>query len=679
MRFEVDPAVFETFPDVFIGVVVAWGADNTTGSDKTAPRLTNAIRNAREQFGSPADVVAHPVIARWRKAFEIAGLNPNKYKSSVEALLTRVAKGDDIGSISPIVDCVNVVSMTDVVPVGAHDLSRIVGDTIQVRYSREGDVFTPFSATQTEPVPTNEIVYADIAEVRTRRWVWRQGEKAKTTAATTSVFCPIDGFADLNETEVRLAAHTLARLLHETTGAQTATYWLNRANPAVTFDLTTPTEVSNPDNSDHNIVGEVSNLDSSSQTQAGMSMTAPTIISSGTLTRDADLIDSILTRGVVDIVTREELEAKLKKATQPLRIKYGIDPTSPNVHIGRSVPILKMRDFQRLGHQAVLIIGEYTTLIGDASDKTDKRPVLTHEQVRRNMTDYRRQISMILDEAAVEWHYNSEWFSKMELKDFMALCQIYTVQQMIERENFALRLNSGRPVGLHELMYPLLQGYDSVAIKADVELGGTDQLFNLMAGRRLQEHFGQKPQAILMTGMVNGLDNEKMSSSKGNVINIAEAPRDQYGKVMSMADDMITTYFEYMTRVPMADVQAMEEQRKNGANPMQFKKRLAYTIVQQYHGDDAAEQAQGDFEKQFQKHETPDEMPEFQIDAPQMGLRELLVATQLAPSNKEAKRKIEEGAVQVDGVKQSQFDATIPLHDKLIVKLGRKFARVRQA
>ena len=663
MRFEVEAAIFEKFPDAVIGVVVAWGADNR-GVGKIDDLLAKAIQNAREQFATPADVAAHPVIARWRKAFEIAGLNPNKYKSSVEALLTRVAKGDSIGSISPVVDCVNTVSMTDIVPVGAHDLSRMEGDTIQVRLSHEGDVFTPFSAAETEPVPVGEIVYADAAEVRTRRWVWRQGEKAKTTAATTSVFCPIDGFGDLNETEVRLATDTLARLLRDMTGAQTGTFFVNRATPSIDFDLSS-------DKLARKAIAPAADADDTL-------MNTPTIVPSGTLTHDADLIESILTRGVVDIVTREELAAKLKGATQPLRIKYGIDPTSPNVHIGRSVPILKMRDFQRLGHQPVLIIGEYTSLIGDASDKTDKRPVLTHEQVRRNMADYRRQISLILNEAAVEWHYNSEWFGTMELKDFLTLAQVYTVQQMIERENFALRLAANKPIGLHELMYPLLQGYDSVAIRADVELGGTDQLFNLMAGRRLQEHFGQKPQAILMTGMVNGLDNEKMSSSRGNVINIAEAPHDQYGKIMSMADDMITTYFEYMTRVPMADVRAMAEQQAGGANPMTFKKRLAYTIVEQYHGGDAAVGAQGDFEKQFQNRETPDSMPEFKLDATEMSLRDLLVTTQLVPSNKEARRKIEEGAVQVDGVKQTQFDAPISLHNGLVIKLGRKYARVVQ-
>ncbi|MEO6456828.1 MAG: tyrosine--tRNA ligase, partial [Chloroflexia bacterium] len=320
-------------------------------------------------------------------------------------------------------------------------------------------------------------------------------------------------------------------------------------------------------------------------------------------------ISEVMTRAVAEIVPRDEFE-KMLRSGRKLRVKLGIDPTGPRLHIGRTVPLFKLRQFQDMGHQIVLIIGDFTAIVGDPSDKDAQRVMLTTEQIESNMATYKEQIGKILDIDKVEFRYNAQWLGPLTFHDVIRLASKFTVAQMLQRENFAVRWEESKPIGLHELLYPLMQGFDSVAIKADIELGGTDQLFNLMAGRALQPEFGQPPQGVICTNMIAGTDGRKMSTTWANAIYLLDEPRDQFGKVMSMGDDVIPVYMESCTLLPMDEVKRVREGLEDGSvHPMDAKKQLAWEIVRMYHGEEAANTARADFERQFQNRDLPTEIP----------------------------------------------------------------------
>lgn len=400
---------------------------------------------------------------------------------------------------------------------------------------------------------------------------------------------------------------------------------------------------------------------------------------------DDEAIQNVLTRSVVQIIVRDELEKKLKSGRK-LRVKLGIDPTGPQIHLGRSVTLHKMRQFQDLGHQVVLIIGDFTGLVGDASDKDAARPMLSREQIESNMATYIDQMGKILDLAKVEFRYNSQWLAPLNFNDVIKLAAQFTVAQMIQRENFSDRWEQGKPIGLQELLYPLMQGFDSVAIEADLELGGTDQLFNLLAGRALQEDFGQQPQSVLCTMMIEGTDGRKMSTTWGNSIYINDPPRDQFGKIMSMRDDIIPIYFEAATQVPMDEVRSLKEGLVNGTlHPMDAKKRLAWEIVRMYHGQAAADQARTDFELQFQQKALPTQVPLVPLERGrgdkanaqgEVGILDLLINTGLAPNRKQAQRLVEQGGVRVDDERVTTRDHLVKPAQGMVLKAGRNFVKL---
>jgi len=313
-------------------------------------------------------------------------------------------------------------------------------------------------------------------------------------------------------------------------------------------------------------------------------------------------ISALLSRNVEDVIDRKHLENALRSGKK-LRVKLGIDPTGDKIHIGRAVALWKLREFQDLGHAAVLIVGDFTAQIGDPSDKLEKRPFLSKEEVKKNLEHYLDQIGKILDLKKAEVRYNSEWLAKLNLREISELAEIFTFQQIIERRNFRDRLEKHQEISYREGLYPLMQGYDSVVVKADVELGGTDQLFNLLAGRKIQEHYGEHAQDVMTTKMIVGLDGRKMSTSWGNVININDAPDEQFGKVMSLRDELIIPYFEAVTDAPLAEVASIKKELKKGANPKETKEKLACRIVERYHGAEEAAAAQEKFEKLFSKKE----------------------------------------------------------------------------
>jgi tyrosyl-tRNA synthetase len=404
----------------------------------------------------------------------------------------------------------------------------------------------------------------------------------------------------------------------------------------------------------------------------------------GVETGDA-VVDEILSRAVVDLIVRDELRAKLKSGRK-LRVKLGIDPTGPRLHIGRTVPLFKLRQFQQAGHQVVLIIGDFTAIVGDASDKDAQRQMLTREQIEANMATYKEQVGKILDLDKVEFRYNSEWLAPLNFNDVIRLASKFTVAQMIQRENFSDRWDAGKPIGLHEILYPLMQGFDSVAIEADLEIGGTDQLFNLMAGRALQGDFGQPPQSVMTMNMIPGTDGRKMSTTWDNAIYILDEARDMFGKLMSTTDDVMPVYLESCTALPMQEVQRMTQAiESSNMHPMDAKKALAWEIVRMYHGEDAATRAKEDFERQFQERSMPSEVPTVPLsralsdkadEAGNLSITDLLINTGLAPSRKHASRLIEQGAVSVDGERVTDFRQSVKPVEGMVVKVGRNYVKI---
>lgn len=377
-------------------------------------------------------------------------------------------------------------------------------------------------------------------------------------------------------------------------------------------------------------------------------------------------IDSLLTRNVEVLIVKEELIKKLLSGKK-LRIKLGIDPTNPQIHIGRATVLWKLREFQDLGHKITLVIGTFTGVIGDSSDKDSERPSVEKSVIEDNAKLYAEQIGKILDISKVEFFYNGDWFNKMKLQDFFKLTNLFTIQQMIERENFAKRIEAGKPVGIQETLYPMLQGYDSVEMKTDIEVGGTDQLFNLLAGRVVQKAYGQAPQSVMTFHLMEGTDGRKMSSSWGNCIYITDEPGEMYAKVMTIRDELIPSYFRMATDVPLDVVEQIEKDMAGGDNPRDTKASLARAITARYHGEKAANDAEATWNKQFREGEKPKDIETIKIKP---GKLVDLIGMQFDLSKSEVKRIIDQSGVRVDDEVVKDIDFV--LKKSALVQVGKR-------
>jgi tyrosyl-tRNA synthetase len=391
----------------------------------------------------------------------------------------------------------------------------------------------------------------------------------------------------------------------------------------------------------------------------------------------------LIQRGTVEVLDENELEDKLKRAIEtgiPLRIKAGFDPTAPDLHLGHTVLIQKMKHFQDLGHRVMFLIGDFTGLIGDPSGKSETRPPLTTQQVQENARTYKEQIFKILDPEKTEVVLNSVWMQEMKTIDMIRLCAKHTVARMLERDDFKKRFQVQKPIGIHELIYPLIQGYDSVAVQADVELGGTDQTFNLLVGRHIQKEYGQEPQVVITMPLLEGLDGvQKMSKSLGNYIGITESPQDMFGKLMSISDDLMFRYFELLSSLELEEIKGLRDGIVVGRlHPKDVKIRLAQELVERFHGARAAEAAKADFKAQFSRGEVPDDIPEFKLspDEKAIYLPRVLKEAGLVESTSEVRRLIKQGAVSIDGNKVLSEEIEVK-GSKAVLKVGkRRFLRV---
>ena len=394
---------------------------------------------------------------------------------------------------------------------------------------------------------------------------------------------------------------------------------------------------------------------------------------------------ALLERGAVDVISREDLVKKLKRSAEtsvPLRIKAGFDPTAPDLHLGHTVLIQKLKHFQDLGHDVLFLIGDFTGMIGDPTGKSDTRKALTREDVGRNAETYKEQIFKILDPDKTTVMFNSDWLNVLSSHDFIRLASQLTVARMLEREDFRQRFENQRPISIHEFMYPLIQGYDSVAMKADVELGGTDQLFNVLMGRDLQRAWGQEPQVVITMPLLEGLDGvNKMSKSLGNYIGITETADNIYGKIMSVSDELMFRYYDLLSDLTTEHIAALNNDMAAGKiHPKDVKKKLALELCGRFYDDITASRAEENFERVFKKHDLPDNIPEQEIETEngEIWLPRLLTNAGMVKGTGEARRMIKQNAVSVDGKKISDVDYTVSTNDEVLLKVGkRKFCRVR--
>ena len=390
----------------------------------------------------------------------------------------------------------------------------------------------------------------------------------------------------------------------------------------------------------------------------------------------------LISHGVADLLPEDEFKKKLEKSVAtntPLIVKLGLDPTAPDIHLGHTVVLRKLKLFQDFGHKVIILIGDFTARIGDPTGKSVTRPPLTEEQVITNAKTYQEQIFKVLDPEKTEVRFNSEWLSKLDFADVLKLASKYTVARMLERDDFHKRYTEGRPISIHEFMYPLMQGYDSIALKADVEFGGTDQTFNLLMGRHLQGEEGMSEQTIITMPILEGLDGvQKMSKSLGNYIGISEAPSEMYGKAMSIPDELMMRYFMLVTDMSIEEQEQLSKDLESGAaHPRDVKMKLAHTIVRLYHGEEAANFGQNEFVRVFQKHAMPTDIPEYKVAFTEepVFVPQLLSDAGLTASNGEARRSIKAGAFKIDGEKCNEEH--IVLKDGMVLQVGkRKFIKI---
>lgn len=399
----------------------------------------------------------------------------------------------------------------------------------------------------------------------------------------------------------------------------------------------------------------------------------------------SDSIHNLLNRGTVEVIVKEDLERKLR-GKKKLRVKLGIDPSGADLHIGHMVVVRKLKEFQDLGHRIILLFGNFTGRIGDPTGKLETRAPKTQAELEANANHYVSQVSGLLDMKKVEVVWNADWLSKLTFEEVIKLCSQFTVPQMLQRDMFQERLKKGHDLHLHELLYPLMQGYDSVAIRADVELGGTDQTFNLLAGRTIQCAYGQEPQNILTVPILEGLDGHvKMGKSENNYIGVKDGPSDMYGKTMSIPDALIVRYFELATDVSVDELDEIRRNLKAGSNPRDLKMRLARELVTLYHGPKQAKEAESQFVEVFQKKSLPDDIPEKRFKEKKLGILDLLHRSGLASSKSDARRLIEGGGVRLDSERVSDLELVIPLSSNkgnkgkgVLIQVGkRRFLRVK--
>lgn len=642
MFFRVDKKIAAVQDGIYTGVVVAYGLDNQNSCAKTTTLLKSVVEETAKKIEGQ-NLKTLDTLNIYREAMKSLGIHSSKFPCSIEAILARISKKGEFPLISPVVDLGNYISIKYNVPVGVHDIDSL-DDDLFVRLATVDDCKDEGNQYDGDKLVEGEPVYAVGNSVRTRRWLWRQMPAGRVTENSTNFIFPIDGFVGNKETIDAACDELIAR------------------------------------------IREIFHIEA----ESGKITSDELEFRFGSMTDEEKAIEdqiAIMLKGVAQYTTVSQIRKKVSdavKENRPLRIKLGLDPSAPDIHLGHSVVLRKIRQMQDLGHVAVIIIGDFTGMIGDPTGKSATRKQLTRVQVEENANTYMAQIFKIIDKDRTEVYYNSEWLGKMSFADVIELASKCTVARMLERDDFNNRYTNHQPLSVHEFFYPLMQAYDSVAIRADIELGGTDQTFNILMGRNIQRDYGQEPQLTLFMPLLEGIDGkEKMSKSLGNYIGISEAPAVIFEKVMKIPDAMIIKYFNLCTDLHPAKVAELQRKLEAGANPRDIKMILAREITTLYAGDEAAVEAELRFKSVFQQNQIPDDAPIVLVDSCDgvsdgNQLVTALVREGYYGSKSQIRRIFQQGGATWDNERVTDIQTLQITNEEHILKLGKSnFFRVR--
>lgn len=674
MLFELSDDLLARQPTYFVGVVFVH--DAVTPTPENVGKLQHALQTAAQAVSwklGGAGLHGHPAITRWEHAFESEGLNPRTHVPSVAALAQRCLRGDYVRSINPAAGIANLISMRHLVPVGAHDVDRLPGN-IAVRLSRGGDTFIPSSGDDAEELPSAEPVYATGNDIRTRRWIWRQAEKAMTTPESRTIIYPIDGFMDGTADRVKEATRELALIARAALGGNVSYGYVSADKPSLSED-------------------------DASLTQVGDVEAATALLSFRTADEDAGTYPSppadealakwslsdLLRRGTLDgVIVEEELQEALDSGRR-LTIYEGFDPTSTSLHIGHYLSLRVLRWFQLQGHRVIMLFGDFTARIGDPTGQSAERLQLTQEQVVANAQTWRNQISRVLDlggDNPVEIKWNGEWLDRLTLRDMIEISANMTVQQLIERDMFQERLSQQRPLHLHETLYPLLQGYDSVAMSVDAELGGRDQMFNMMVGRDLVRNYNGKTKHVLMTPLIPGLDGRKMSKSYGNTVDLTENPVDMFFKLTQVNDELLPMFMSVLTDTPDQEIEEIRSRLSTESNLQDARERFAWAVTERLHGADEAQRAQTEFTRVVDEGSLRQDVEEVSLkpSSEPLTILDVAVATGLTTSRGDARRLIQQGGLEINDRRHTEPTLQLSPEDVegAIIKMGKRgFVRMK--
>ncbi len=675
MLFELSGDLLERHPTYVVGVVFVHNAAKPSQENVRVLQhaLSEAAQAAPWRLGG-AGLHGHPAIARWEQAFEAEDINPRTHMPSVAALAQRCLRGDYVRSINPAADIANLISLRHLVPVGAHDVDQLPGD-IAVRLSRAGDTFTASAGDETGKPPSGEPVYATGTEIRTRRWVWRQAEKAMTTPESRSVVFPVDGFTDATAERVESATHELALLAKATLGGDVSYGYVNADKTSLSENDASLTQVDD-------IEAATALLLSLGATDEGAE-SYPSPPADEALAKWS--LSDLLRRGILDgVIVEEELQEALDSG-QRLTIYEGFDPTSTSLHIGHYLSLRALRWFQLQGHRVIMLFGDFTARIGDPTGQSAERRQLTQEEVAANAQTWRDQIARVLDlggDNPVEIKWNGEWLDALSLRDMIEISANVTVQQLIERDMFQERLSQQRPLHLHETLYPLLQGYDSVAMSVDAELGGRDQMFNMMVGRDLVRNYNGKTKHVLMTPLIPGLDGRKMSKSYGNTVDLTENPVDMFFKLTQVSDELLPMYLSALTDTPDDEIEAIRHRLSSESNLQDARERFASAVTERLHGADEAQRAQAEFTRVVDEGNMRQDVQEVLLKPSEepLTILDVAVATGLTTSRGDARRLIQQGGLEINDHRHTEPTLQLSPEDVegAIIKMGKRgFVRMK--
>ena len=675
MLFEISDDLLKRHPTYVVGVVFVHGAPKH--SSENVVSLQRALHNAAQTVSwrlGGAGLHGNPTVARWEQAFEAEGINPRTHMPSVAALAQRCLRGDYTRSINPAADIANLISLKHLVPVGAHDVDRLSGD-MTVRLSRDGDTFNASAGDETEEVPPGEPVYATGSDIRTRRWVWRQAERAMTMPESRMIVFPVDGFTDSTSELVEPATRELALLAKAVLGGEVCYGSVNADRPSLSEDDSSLTRADD--------IEEATALLQSLGATEEDAESYPAPPADESLSKWS--LSDLLRRGILDGVNvEEELQQDLDSGRR-LTIYQGFDPTSTSLHIGHYLSLRVLRWFQLNGHRVIFLFGDFTARIGDPTGQSAERRQLTREDVVANAQTWRNQISRVLDlggENPIEIKWNGEWLDQLTLRDMIEISANVTVQQLIERDMFQERLTHQRPLHLHETLYPLLQGYDSVAMSVDAELGGRDQMFNMMVGRDLVRNYNGKTKHVLMTPLIPGLDGRKMSKSYGNTVDLIENPVDMFFKLTQVSDELLPMFLSVLTDTPDQEIDEVRSRLSSESNLQDARERFARVVTERLHGTDEAERAQTEFTRVVDEGSMRQDVEEVILKLSQepLTILDVAVATGLATSRGDARRLIQQGGLEINDLRHTEPTLQLSPEDieGAIIKMGKRgFVRMK--